>query len=255
MEGAIEERAGQVIRVRRDTRSFEDLDGGKCAPMPGRRIHVGHARDGGVHRGLQERVAAGLVQGRDEEGQRFVGPVDVQDVAEGQEGVRPARAARDLVEDDAEPHLRPVRVTGGEGCLGRLDEIGGPDVGRLGHAGSLVEQVGGDARRAASEGDPSGVPERLGDRCVASLDRRREVDGALDGVVDHLGQGGVEGTAFARRGIGDGDRGVQGMRRPEARTVGDEDALFAGRVDRPVAPVTQDALRRGRGSGRPTWPR
>ena len=179
--------------------------------------------------------------------QRFVGPVDVQDVAEGQEGVRPARAARDLVEDDAEPHLRPVRVAGGEGCLGRLDEIGGPDVGRRGHAGSLVEQVGGDARRAASEGDPSRVPERLGDRCVAALDRRRQVDGALDGVVDHLGEGGVEGTAFAWRCIGDGDRGVQGMRRPEARAVGDEDALFAGRVDRPVAPGSQDALHEAEG--------
>ncbi len=82
------------------------------------------------------------------------------------------------------------------------------------------------------------------------VDHGRTVNGSFDGVVGDVREGRPQRTPLAGRRIGVGDGREQGMGRPQARAVGDQDAFLARLIHCPPATVADDALDEGQARGR-----
>ena len=168
--------------------SFEDLDRGLGAPLADRRVGVAHDRDVDVDGGLEERVAVGVVERLDEERQGFRRAVEVDDLAKGEEHPGPVTTLGDLGQDLAqESRRRPPRRRPGDGRP-TASIRSGCAVGLVGDPRGPREQVGGQARSAAGDGDPGGGLELGRHRRIPPVDRRGPLDRPLERVVDRLGQ-------------------------------------------------------------------
>ena len=249
VKGPIEQGAGEMVLRGLQTGSFEDVHRGQRTPLRRLGIHVRHARDVGVDERLEERIAIGVIQGRYEEHKGLVRVLDVDDLTERKERLCPAAPLRDGIQHRPETGRRSVGVPRGDGCIRRRDQRHTPLLYPHGMVGGALQQVGGDGRCASIGGGSGRVGECFGDTGVWPVDHGRTVNGSFDGVLRDVREGRPQRTPLARRRIGVGDGREQGVGRPQAWAVGDQDAFLARLIDRPLATVADDALDEGQVRG------